>query len=191
MNTANNSSQVNAQPTRKARLKFSLRSLLVALTVVVLFIGYTVNRFYKVERQVNLVQSLGGHAVSSIYCTSEGEQQPFVEKSSFQKILDYCSYPFSEIVVVDLSGCRDLSDRDLKTLVEFLPNTKSLSVVDTQISDDGIQFISKLKSLRYVDLSNTRVTVHGIEQLRNGLPDVEISEDNEIREFWNELPSGN
>jgi hypothetical protein len=46
-----------------------------------------------------------------------------------------------------------------------------LEVSDTNISDEGLQHLRELNSLRFIYLDGTKVTKKGVEELRAALPD--------------------
>jgi internalin A len=73
--------------------------------------------------------------------------------------------------VVDLSGSKKVTDRDLMLLLEF-KEVGFLSLNDTAIGDDGMATIGKLAKLRVLELGGTRITDKGIKQLAN-LSDLE------------------
>jgi|GEM_PF-3527678 len=103
--------------------------------------------------------------------------------------------PNEGIVEIDCSRI-EMTDADVETLLP-LTNLEGISFWNTGISDRGIELIAALPRLTrlnlcgtrvtdasvatlaameldYVDLADTRITPHGVETLRGGLPHAEI-----------------
>jgi WD40 repeat protein/tRNA A-37 threonylcarbamoyl transferase component Bud32 len=82
--------------------------------------------------------------------------------------------------VVALSALRELqlyrtavTDAAVEQLVDGPPLTRLL-LFETKVSDEAIPALSRLSSLKFVDLSRTEVTAAGVERLRLELPDVVV-----------------
>jgi ribose/xylose/arabinose/galactoside ABC-type transport system permease subunit len=80
-------------------------------------------------------------------------------------------------VRVDFSGA-NLDDAALKRLADSLSSlhVADLSLVGTSVSDDGLDALSTLASLKRIDLRQTRVTRAGTRGLGRALPDVDITQ---------------
>jgi ribose/xylose/arabinose/galactoside ABC-type transport system permease subunit len=78
---------------------------------------------------------------------------------------------------VDFSGT-GLDDAALKRLADSLASlhVADLSLVGTSVSDDGLDALSTLTSLKRIDVSQTRVTRAGTRGLGRALPDVDITQ---------------
>ncbi len=78
---------------------------------------------------------------------------------------------------VDFSGT-GLDDAALKRLADSLSSlhVTDLSLVGTSVSDDGLDALSNLTSLKRIDVSQTRVTRAGTRGLGRALPDVDITQ---------------
>ncbi len=80
-------------------------------------------------------------------------------------------------VRVDFSGSR-LDDATLAQLADnFLSlHTTELSLAGTNVSDDGIDSLGKLTTLKQLDLTGTKVTRSGTRALGRALPDVDVTQ---------------
>ncbi len=80
-------------------------------------------------------------------------------------------------VRVDFSGT-NLDDATLKRLADdFLSlRTTDLSLAGTKVTDDGMDSLGKLTTLKSLDLSGTQVTRGGTRTLGRSLPDVDITQ---------------
>jgi hypothetical protein len=78
---------------------------------------------------------------------------------------------------VDFSGT-GLDDAALKRLADSLSSlhVTDLSLAGTSVSDDGLDALSNLTSLKRIDVSQTRVTRAGTRGLGRALPDVDITQ---------------
>ena len=83
---------------------------------------------------------------------------------------------FSNLVELDLSGCT-IGDRELKLLVEKLPKLERLGLALTAVSDEGLSALLGHKSLRELDVVDTKLTVALMGRLlkqSTGLPGLRI-----------------
>lgn len=103
--------------------------------------------------------------------------------------------PNEHIVDVDFSEA-EISDADVAAILP-LTNLEGISFWNTGISDHAIQLVSPLPrlmrlnlcgtrvtdasvpllvhmNLNYIDVADTRITPHGVQRLRAGLPQAEI-----------------
>jgi ribose/xylose/arabinose/galactoside ABC-type transport system permease subunit len=80
-------------------------------------------------------------------------------------------------VRVDFSGT-DVDDAALKRLADGLSSlhVAELSLVGTSVSDDGMDALGTLTSLKRIDVRQTRVTRAGTRGLGRALPDVDITQ---------------
>lgn len=73
---------------------------------------------------------------------------------------------------LDLLGAR-ITDRDLRYLLESLDDLRFLSLADTGISDEGMEYITQLYALEELHLDNTAITNSSLARLRE-LPRLRI-----------------
>ena len=55
-----------------------------------------------------------------------------------------------------------------------LPHLKEINVSDSEVTDKGLRRLADFKSLRRIDVRNTKVTAQGVEELKKTLPDCEV-----------------
>ena len=62
---------------------------------------------------------------------------------------------------------RNVQDEDLRELADIGPILYSLVVPDTGVTDKGVMYLSKIKSLQYLSLDATKITDAGLVHLNN------------------------
>jgi hypothetical protein len=69
-----------------------------------------------------------------------------------------------------------VSDNSLRQLMD-MPKLDNVDLTNTSITDAGLEFLSKIKTLEYLHVEGTRVTANGISQVRSALPNCEVAWD--------------
>jgi len=80
----------------------------------------------------------------------------------------------STLLTLDLSHLSSVTDEALRPL-EMLHRLKWLSLKGTAITDQGIEIITKFRSLTSLNTSQTQVTQDGVLRLKAALPDCSIT----------------
>jgi hypothetical protein len=55
-----------------------------------------------------------------------------------------------------------------------LPHLKEINLSGSEVTDKGLRRLADFKSLRRIDVRNTKVTAQGVEELKTSLPDCEV-----------------
>jgi hypothetical protein len=72
-------------------------------------------------------------------------------------------------------GSLKITDADVRTLpLKELEYLAVLDLSDSDVSDEAIEILRQLKSLRRVDLRNTRVSEEGRNQLKLSIPECNV-----------------
>ena len=74
-----------------------------------------------------------------------------------------------------------MTDEGLKYLTK-LRALKSLDLSETEVTDEGLKYLAKLKTLKSLDLNKTEVTEEGVTALEQALPSCKIDFEEEIPE---------
>ena len=154
-------SEANAKP-RRRRFQFSLRSLLILVTLVAgLLVAWRVYvEPYRRQREaMKLIEELGGQYKTE--ARSPAWMRRWVEAGNFQ-----------DVTAVSLGGPK-VSDADLAHLTE-LTSLQTLYLYKTEVSDAGLAHLKSLTKLKYLNLAHTRVTDAGVEALQRALPNCAI-----------------
>ena len=77
------------------------------------------------------------------------------------------------VTVATFSDC-PLSDDDVLSLVNAFPNTTTLRLERTQITNESAAHLAKLKRLQVLSVSGTKLTPQDIRQLEQRLPNVRV-----------------
>ena len=150
--------------------RFSLRTLLVAITLFAVWIGWTMKRIREQERAVQRIQELGGTVTYDYQIDDAWNKVPFAEPPGPQWIRRLLGPQWRvKVVAVNLwneDACR-ASDHDLEIL-HFLPNLMSLSLDSNEgITDDGLALLGQLKKIEQLQLDGTGITDDGLAYIED------------------------
>jgi hypothetical protein len=158
------------QPTRKTWLRFSIRTLLVAITVIACGLGWVMYERGKMAEAFAVVQRHGG----SLNIDIGGDLQASPEKDALLEsrpaILRWVFgdvWP-SDIGQIHFSDESDFADEDLAMLVRFR-KVKIVTLQKTKVTGPGLVHLHELPDLRILGLNGTPLTDEGLQNL-NGLP---------------------
>lgn len=164
---------------RRPWLRFSLRTLLITLTILGVWLGVTVERARKQERAASRVRELGGWVLYEFQIDSSTgryfrgpkryQVSPF-GPSWLRKLLG--PDLFNKPVSINL-GLTDVTDDDL-VFLQDMPQLRMVGVDKTRVSDAGLRHVVGLKHLEVLYLTHTLVTEDGVEWLREQRPELEI-----------------
>ncbi len=167
------------------RFRFTLRSLMVAVTAVSILLG-VVTSVYRwqatrsQERQARAdLYPYGGvfSMASALHSIRTGGQSKGWFFKAFQnhvEAVDLSPHNWSAmerrqtILAVDDDALADLRLHRFRKL-------RSLDLRDTQITDEGVRHIAGLNRLEQLDLRGTRVSEDGLKELRGALPNCRIT----------------
>jgi hypothetical protein len=137
-------------------IRFRLRTLLVLMTVVAVWLGLTMKRLREQERAVARIRELGGQVTYDYQIDAEGNPISNPEPPGLQSIRRLFGPQWGlRVIHVDLTvevGSR-ATDRDLEVLLS-LPDITYLNVGETRlITNEGLRIIGGLAQLKELDLS--------------------------------------
>ena len=162
----------STSPPRRRRFQFSLRMLLLAITLCAILLGLQTWQSRRRQRAVEAIGRLGGSMV-------------YGAESAASRLLPPLFFP--AVSIVNLQGT-ETTNEDLEPLAALsglksldLSRTKitagglaplagltrltSLSLAQTGIVDDDLAQLRRLKNLAHLDLGNTAVGDAGLEHL--------------------------
>ncbi len=167
------------------RPKFSLRTLLVGVTLLAFGLGI----FERLDRPRRLIAWIESHGARCEFAEKElrgdfeTQFRKFLPRSYFDGV--ECVYFKSEnadeilahLAELKSPECLSLSNSQISDAgLAYLIEVKSLEVLDldhTQISDAGLAHLVGLRSLEIIDLAHTQISDQGLAQLV-GLKSLEI-----------------
>jgi hypothetical protein len=146
--------------------RYSLRLLLAATTVLGALLGLVGNEFHKIrlhrqaERKVHALGGRCGFVTGDRLVEGWGPAWFPVVRNSY-----YADY---QGVWFNSTSNAGLQDQDLAVLKHF-PRLKILEIAAPLITDEGMAHVQRIKSLRELQLYETKVTSRGLWHLR-GIP---------------------
>jgi len=165
-----------AEPKRKRRwFRFSLRTLLVVLTLLCVWLGIKVNSARNQRQLVAKVHELGGQVKYDYeFLAPFGQISPPPEMDWLSRNLgvDY----FHDVVSVGFGDDSEASNHsgqplgELGTVLPLLqrvPTIRKLFFSGSNIRDGDVQCFSELRNLQYLLLFETNITGSGLKHLAN------------------------
>jgi hypothetical protein len=165
------------------RFKFTLRSLLAAVTALSILLGAVtaVYRWQAVkwheERAQSDLHPYGGvySMASALYNIRTGGESKgwfFVTFLNHVEAVDLSPHNWS---AQERHGKTLAVDDDALAILYRFRQLRSLDLRDTQVTDGGVQHIASLKRLEQLDIRGTRITDDGLQELQGALPHCEIT----------------
>lgn len=147
------------------RFQFSLRALLVVLTLAGVGMGAYANRVRHQQEAVARIEHMGAFAYYGyewddsrdwFHAGVVHEPGPALIRNSLG--IDW----LDSVVAIRFDGC-SVSDTDLHWLTQRLPELRYLELRLTAVGDQGVSSIDKLRKLRNLELAETRVSDIGLK----------------------------
>ena len=151
----------NNRAKRKPRwLRYSLRSMLLVVLVLSVWLGYKANQAAKQRRAVRTIYELGGQ-VGYDFAYTEYRQPP--GPAWIHKLLgiDW----FNAVVDVDVIDFT-VDDHQLAALIGDLPDIKHMDLTDTTVNGEGLEHVASLRQLETLSLGDTHITDANLRHLR-------------------------
>ena len=181
-----------AAPPKRRWYQFSLKTLLVTLTLLCLgpggYVAYEQNKVRRQKGAVEAIEKLGGvvgygrnvPGRSAMLRQILGDDTiGMVESVDFWNpsqvtdadLVQLARLPRLKHLQLDNS---QVTDAGLKHLAG-LENLSGLTLYNTQVTDAGLVHLAGLKGLRHLSLYRTQVTDAGVAELQKSLPNCRIS----------------
>jgi len=148
-----------APPTRRRWFQFGLGSLLALVTVFAVWLGWHMNRVHAQRALVGRVNERGRNVTYDIQIQKRDGKSPYPDW-----IVQALGIDFLHRVTVVFLHDIEFNDQDL-LLVSHVPSIECLSLVDAQISNDGMKHLSRLKHLRSLELKVPGIDDDGLKYL--------------------------
>jgi hypothetical protein len=144
---------------RRKPLRFSLKLMLILVSILCLFLGRYVNYVNQVFRQksaVAYIQKIGGRVRYDSIRNAPGW------------IVNRCGEDwFQQVDSIDLSNTPTTDEDLLRILPPLQHSITILKLSGTKITDLAFERIKRAEALNYLDLSDTSVTGSGLYRLAN------------------------
>lgn len=175
-------SETTIARSKRRWLKFSLRTMLIAIALFAVWLGPQVNRVREQRRAVERILGLGGSIFYGYQTDDSGgylsRPQRYQAQPHGPEWLSGWIGPdyFNSVVAVSL-GTTEVSDDDLAYL-RGLPELRSLSLEKTHVSSEGLAHLKGLRHLRRLFLGSTDIEDEGLQHISH-LTELEILQLNE------------
>ena len=182
---------------RRGWFRFSLRSMLLALTLLCIWLGILASRASDQRQAVAAIRALGGRVLYDYQMPGSGAPN---DSNWLRGIMQHDF--FANVVFVGLIGTdatnadlvhlqrlrkleglslvgTDLTDESLAQ-VAACTNLKTLDLRLTETTDAGLVHLQRLVKLQSLDISLLPLTPEGVDALRKALPNAQILRNVEI-----------
>jgi len=150
------STPLASRPSRRFRFRFSLRTLLVLITLLACWLGYQTWRWREHDKAVATLVALGGEVSFA--------KSAWVHALTGEK-------PFKHVTAVNLHRV-PATDEHLRMLTWF-PRVESLVLNRSKVTDVGMQHLAKLPKLRWLELEGVDIGDEGLAELKD-LPSLKV-----------------
>lgn len=176
-----NQSKNKASKRWRPKFRFSLRLLLLVITLLCLLLATQANRAKRQKLAVSVVQELGGEvqydyqlsrfekAIRAVDAADKGLRPPSViEEPSGPKWLRQLvgNEYFQRVVGVDFRYSADISGPVMEHITS-LTDLEELFLTNTNITDSDLRDIGKLSNLRLLVIRDNQITDAGISHLHS------------------------
>ena len=145
--------------------RFSLRTLLLAITIVAVWLGLTVNAARRQRAAVNALQGSGVTVMYDYMETAPRTWSTSGEPSGPEWLrktlgMDYFHHPVYASV-----RSRPEPDEEVIGALNALPRLKTLLFMGDSISDETFENLQPMENLEELHITAAQVTDHGLKQL--------------------------
>lgn len=167
------------------QFRFSLRSLMVVVTLLSIWMGLYLDSVRRQRQAVQSITRLHGH-ISYDYDLLEenGIEEPRWKRWMRSKLgaeyvaqvnqVWFCGREIGDVGFSCFCWPKsEICDDELEMLRD-LPALTELGLPDTRITNGGVRQLKRLTRLQFLDLTGTRLTPEGVRELRQALPNCRI-----------------
>jgi hypothetical protein len=172
---------------RLLRFQFSLRGLLLLLTVIAVGCWYFTSSYRNKARAIARLEELGASICYDFNWPRPGVWNGSTDapgKPWLKGVLGehYAAEPV-EVQLFIHSNMRpeEFSDEDA-ILVSRVPTIEWLALFDTKLTDEGLMYLGAIRDLGRLDVEGTLVTKAGVKKFRQLRPDVDLYVDLELED---------
>ena len=169
---------MSAARTGRRRFQFSLRTLMVVMTMLAVWTGWTVSKVKRMQRAIASVEWLGGF-IAYKHQWRDGEFLPNARPpaSNWMRLLFGERYG-AEPVEIQLFACPQMRAAEFTdaeaAAISQLEELTWLVLMDTKLTDAGLRHLHRLTKLGRLDVEGTLVTEVGVADLKRVLPNCKV-----------------
>ncbi len=153
----------------RQRFRYNLRQLLIAITLIAIFLGFFSQPLLQARKQRQVVETINrltgivrykyDYSGEDWFRTDNGVLLPSWFLSVFGTDV------FANVSFVGLAGS-SVRDSDLQPFGDALKGLRTLDLSNTQITDAGLEHLKGLTNLYSLRLDNTQITDSGLVHLK-------------------------
>ena len=153
----------------RQRFRLSLRVWLFGFTALAVLLGLYSRHMVATQKQLRATQTILARGGRVFYDFKSDSGDWFVTRSGvllpgwFRRIFSSDLFGRVERVHLPVS----VSDSELATICEGIPELHALRVSHCQVTDAGLQHLTNLQSLEYVTINGKQLTAKGVSHLAN------------------------
>jgi len=154
----------------RQRFRYTLRQLLIAITVIAVFVGFFSQSLWQARKQQQVVATVIRSGGSVTYESDDSgggwfqTDSGIVLPSWLQSVLG--EDVFKNVALVSLHGS-SVRDSDLQPFGDALKELRKLYLSNTQITNAGLVHLKGLTNLDTLILTNTKITDAGLVHLKD------------------------
>jgi internalin A len=140
-------------PPRRRWFRFSLRTLLLAMTLLACWLGYQVWRWNERDKAIAQLRALGGEVSFGTNPTPKWLVAMFGEK------------PFRRVGIVNLHRL-PATDEHLQ-LMAWFPDLETVTINGTQVTDAGLKHLDGMSKLWWLEMEWNNISDEGLAELKD------------------------
>jgi hypothetical protein len=167
---------------RRHWYQYSLRTLMVIVTIFAIFCSFFAVKMQKSMRQraaVKAIINVGGCILFDYQYDFKAENYRIPgwnRPSAPSPILQFIFGEdlLSDVVYAQFNSTQLTDDQLIKLQLSNLQSLQDIRLSGTQIDDRGLEYLSSIKQLKVLDVTNTKVSNQGVKKLQQELPECKI-----------------
>lgn len=157
----------NSVPTRRRRLRFGLRSLLLFVTIICVWLGWQVNAARRQKDIVTAMEKLDANVQYDYQMI--GRSKSATGQFTPHWLAPYLGVHFLHSVnLVEIDGPATPEQiRSILTRLRYLRKLEVLMIRDCMLKDEDLQLLSEATTIGLLNLEGNRIEGQGVKYLRN------------------------
>jgi hypothetical protein len=143
-------------------LRFSLRTLLIAMTLLTVVLGYRLNQIQRRHQAVAVIRSMGGQVVYNYDFDSPADRSD----KWVRWLQEFMGSRSAKVQTIILNG-KAFDDQFMREYISRFPRFYYLQLFHVSVTDEGLAQVKRNEDLSLVDLWDLPITEAGVMQLKS------------------------